>query len=70
MPLARLLTSPKDKNISYLPHSDTVPDGLRVYVNRCDSLQQEFHHLQERICGLLGERQLSCDFPLEKNIHK
>ena len=29
-----------------------------------DALQQELHHLQERVGGLFGERQLPSDLPL------
>lgn len=41
------------------------PDGLRVDVDGGDALQQELNHLQERVGGLFGERQLPCDLPLQ-----
>lgn len=40
------------------------PDGLRVDVDGGDALQQEFNHLQERVGGLFGKRQLPSDLPL------
>lgn len=57
----------KKKSSAIWPHR--LPDGFRVDVHRCDSLQQKFHHLQEWVWGLLGECQLPCDFPLEKQYH-
>lgn len=41
------------------------PDGLRVDVDGGDALQQELNHLQERVGGLFGERQLPSDLPLQ-----